>query len=204
MPPSRNAYSEVSLDSDWSEDAGSNFKQTGPKLKHCHTRLYILAMTICVVCALLNALLLMLMKQMQPAAPSATSLARHDLWTLRRPSQYMYLDEIERPVPPTPRHFDNFPLAVSHIDRSDAKRVIEHENKAHMGASGMYVPSERHVVITEHVSTQYEWITKLVLTNRRSQPSLTSWQWIMAWRIASYTSRLTPIPLPMSYRLHLL
>lgn len=152
VPPAPDSQESPAI---WTEDPGLDpmLEQARPKAWRRYARMYTSAMAVCVVCTLLNVLLLALMARMQPATPSATPLTRKDLWMLRRPSQYMYLDEIERPFPPTHRHFDNFPLAVSHVDRSNAKRVMENESRSHMGASGVYTPKERHIVITEHVST---------------------------------------------------
>lgn len=65
----------------------------------------------------------------------------------------MNLDSVQRPVPPTPRHFDNFPLSVTQADSFESGSVIESHTKEHMGASGLFVPDERQVLVTEQVSS---------------------------------------------------
>ncbi|TFY55970.1 hypothetical protein EVJ58_g7916 [Rhodofomes roseus] len=138
----------------------AKLSQIPTQVSRYHTHMYTWAVAICMVCTMLNAMFLASTFRSDHSllAPSVTSIPRKDIWKLRRPNQYIGLDEIERPTPPLPKQFDNFPIAVAQVDSLDVGRVIENGLKTHMGASGSYVPDDKQVVVTERVSTIVEFL----------------------------------------------
>lgn len=84
---------------------------------------------------------------------SISSLTRQDLFKLRRPSQYIRLDEIPRPSPPVERQFNNYPIAVGQVDSALPNRVIDNAVNIHMVHSGTIIPEDIRVHVSPTVSS---------------------------------------------------
>ncbi|KZT68641.1 hypothetical protein DAEQUDRAFT_692312 [Daedalea quercina L-15889] len=114
--------------------------------------IYYLLAIVCVFCAIINTVLFVRL----PAAlglPGEKAAASINIADLRRPSQYIQLDFVERPSPPHHREFDNHPILVSIIDSQHPQKVGEVDARRYMSHNGMISPAERHVIVTDTMST---------------------------------------------------
>ncbi|KAH9929374.1 uncharacterized protein B0H18DRAFT_996833 [Fomitopsis serialis] len=113
---------------------------------------YILLTFICVLCAVLNTILLtQISGGLRSSDEKATTT--FGVQELRRPSQYIHLDSVARPSPPVPRNFVNHPILVSIIDSDHTHKVAEVDARRYMSHNGMISPPERHYIIADTVST---------------------------------------------------
>lgn len=138
---------------------------------------------VCLLCTLFNVALYHLPIPMA-AATTPTSITGQDMWRLRRPSQYIRLEEIARPSPPVPRHFDNYPIVVVQVDSAHQDRAIDGHARRYMVNSGNILPLDKHMYVSKSVSTFLAAIP-LALKLHRYRPSYNSAQSTMGWRHAS-------------------
>ena len=111
------------------------------------------AVFICLLCTVVNLGLFHASSRTLPPSPaSMSSLTRQDIFKLRRPSQYIRLDEISRPSPPVERQFKNYPIMVSQVDSSSPNKVVDGAAHMHMVHSGTIVPEEARVHVSPTVS----------------------------------------------------
>lgn len=114
-----------------------------------------------------------------------------NLHELRRPSPFIGLQDIERPVPPIDRELVNFPQVLQQVDGKEEKRnfVYDDDPLAYMSINGLVSPESRRVLVTNTVrrTALYERRTGkhhhyrfLPLPNSASSTS--------GWKPASYTS----------------
>ena len=154
MPSLRARYSPIQRDPCTCQHDCPHQDEAALSASRGFAHLFTWAVIICTVCTVMNAAFLASTFRLgSTESSSIPAPTREDTWRLRRPSQYINLDSIQRPVPPTPRHFDNFPLSVTQADSFESGRVIESHTKEHMGASGLFVPDERQVLVTKQVSS---------------------------------------------------
>ncbi|CCM06169.1 uncharacterized protein FIBRA_08410 [Fibroporia radiculosa] len=139
---------------DHAYDAGSDDEKKPAGTMHLG-RFATLSLVVCIVCTVANVLIAckpmgagMSMMTMRPPAP----LTRQDMHRLRRPSQFIGLADIHRPVPPVPRQFDNWPMLVAQVDSADSDKVFR-SHRAHMTHSGTVVPEDRHIQTTSTVTS---------------------------------------------------
>lgn len=135
---------------------------------------------VCLLCTLLNIVLYHLPVPITPA-----SITGQDIWRLRRPSQYIRLDEIARPSPPVSRRFDNYPIVVVQVDSAHQDRVIDGHAHRHMVNSGNILPLEKHVYVSKTVSTRPDCNAAGAKEPPRYRPSCNSAPSTMGWRHAS-------------------
>lgn len=91
-------------------------------------RISLYATVVCVLCAIANILLLVYSRSHLSTVNlniyELQSPMRTDLINLRRPSQYLGLDRVERPSPPVHKEIINFPFIVGRVDKADPQGVI--------------------------------------------------------------------------------
>ncbi|KAG6873899.1 hypothetical protein C0995_009678 [Termitomyces sp. Mi166 len=106
---------------------------------------------LCIACTVVNILITVLNAWQRTTvyAPFDSK----DIYTLRRPSQYIGFDSITRPSPPVQRNFTNFPFAVAQIDVQEPLKVFEIDTKRFMSLSGTVYPDDKKVVVTDKIST---------------------------------------------------
>lgn len=120
----------------------------------------IIPILICALCALITASIAAwpsLSLRVSSNSKDVLHITNENIHLLRRPSQYIRLDEIKRPAPPTPRSFSNFPILVQHIDGSQVNEVILPETHARLTHSGTIVPLERKVAVSRKISTIFQF-----------------------------------------------
>ncbi|KZT08021.1 uncharacterized protein LAESUDRAFT_650360 [Laetiporus sulphureus 93-53] len=72
---------------------------------------------------------------------------------LRRPSQFIGLDRVARPSPPTPLQFYNFPIVVAPVDSAHGNRVFDDDPRRYLGHSGGVSSEWRRILVTDTIST---------------------------------------------------
>ncbi|KAK0205265.1 hypothetical protein DFS33DRAFT_1274197 [Desarmillaria ectypa] len=107
---------------------------------------------IAVLCTIVN-IILTASSPMITSQHSVRTLSRQDVSLLRRPSQFIGFDKIERPSPPKPRQFHNYPILVATIDSAAADKVFGYDLKHFMSPAGTISLDEEHVIINQTVST---------------------------------------------------
>jgi len=108
--------------------------------------------TICVVCTITNITIFFLSRT-GPRIPDDLVVSRDALRRLRRPSQYIGLDEVIRPSPPIPVQFNNYPIVVASVDNHKQDVLFEVDARRFMSPSGMISSEARRVLVTDTVST---------------------------------------------------
>ena len=145
------------------------------------TRLSLWPLILCLLCTLLNIALYRLpISPTEPVKPAPVT--GQDIWRLRRPSQYIRLDEITRPSPPVPRQFDNYPIVVAQVDSAHQDSVIDGHALRHMVNSGNILPLERHVYMSKTASTLPDTTLPIFTGRHRYRPLCSSEQSTMGWR----------------------
>ncbi|KZT01740.1 uncharacterized protein LAESUDRAFT_663344 [Laetiporus sulphureus 93-53] len=67
---------------------------------------------------------------------------------LRRPSQFIGLDRIASPSPPTPFHFNNFPIIITSIDDAHGNRVFDNDSGRYLGHSGGISSGQQRILVS--------------------------------------------------------
>ncbi|KAJ7699279.1 hypothetical protein B0H17DRAFT_1196369 [Mycena rosella] len=93
------------------------------------------------------------------AASLDPPVTHKNIHLLRRPSQYIRFDEVQRPSEPIPRQFNNYPIAVAQIDAADEGRIFAEDARAYMSPIGTVVPGDRRVLVTPTISTVVQFRT---------------------------------------------
>ncbi|TCD64207.1 hypothetical protein EIP91_004441 [Steccherinum ochraceum] len=107
--------SEESTSSKTSSSEDLLEKDGGKKHEASSNTIFYLTL-VCVVCTLINLLVLRVAEYKEANPPP--------LKNLRRPSQFPGLDKIERPVPPIERSIINFPFVVGRVDKQNPRKVV--------------------------------------------------------------------------------
>lgn len=108
---------------------------------------------IAVLCTLVNIIVTTSFPMIDLPHP-ARALSRQDISLLRRPSQFIGFDNIERPSPPKPRRFHNYPILVATIDSAAADKAFGHDLKRVMSPAGTISFDESHVIVNQTVSAR--------------------------------------------------
>ena len=160
------------------------------------SRLSWTALIVCLLCTFVNAFLTLRSTSVLPYTfPSATSflttrgMSRKDIDSLRRPSQFIGLDQIPLNSTTTvPRSFVNFPLLMA---QANAERPYE-VNKPQSGEwspIGTVYPELGEMVVTSSVSSpSIPQISSELTVFARSLLLYSSEHSIMAWNVASSAS----------------
>lgn len=107
---------------------------------------------IAVLCTIVNVVLTA-SSPMVASQHSPRAFSRKDIALLRRPSQFIGFDKIERPSPPKPRQFHNYPILVATIDSKAADNAFGYDLKRFMSPAGAISFDEGHVIINQTIST---------------------------------------------------
>ncbi|KAK0194295.1 hypothetical protein F5146DRAFT_428610 [Armillaria mellea] len=107
---------------------------------------------IAVLCTIVNIVLTTSLPVINLQHPPR-ALSRQDISLLRRPSQFIGFDKIERPSPPKPRRFYNYPILVATVDSAAADKAFGHDLKRVMSPAGTISFDESHVIVNQTVST---------------------------------------------------
>lgn len=110
-----------------------------------------LCFALCAICTVVNLALSFLARD-GPSLPVAPPVTRKNIHLLRRPSQFIRFDEIERPSPPAPKQFENYPILLAQIDSSDTSKVFPDDPRKYMSHVGTISPEDRRVLVSETVS----------------------------------------------------
>ncbi|KAF9464587.1 hypothetical protein BDZ94DRAFT_1161693 [Collybia nuda] len=116
-----------------------------------------LSLIICLICTTINILLTARLEFSNPTPPQPASLSSHYINHLRRPSQYIRFDEINRPSPPIPKQFVNYPILLTQIDASDKRKVFEDDPRRRMTHIGTISPGDKRVLVTNRISTIFQF-----------------------------------------------
>ncbi|KAK0469248.1 uncharacterized protein EV420DRAFT_1633669 [Desarmillaria tabescens] len=108
--------------------------------------------TVAVLCTIVNVILTASSSTIT-SQHSARGFSRQDISLLRRPSQFIGFDKIERPSPPKPRQFHNYPILVATVDSAAADKAFGYDLKRVMSPAGTISFDEWHVIINQTVST---------------------------------------------------
>lgn len=126
------------------------------------------AIFVCLLCTVVNlGLIHASSRTSSPSPVPISALTRQDLFKLRRPSQYIRLDEIPRPSLPVARQFNNYPIAVGQVDSASPHKVIDGAAHMHMVHSGTIIPEEARVHVSSTVSQsgQHTAVAVLIVAN---------------------------------------
>jgi hypothetical protein len=111
-------------------------------------------LTLCFVCTAVNVFLAVSQSKAPVAPLSPSQMTRNDIAHLRRPSQYIRFDDIERPFI-IPRNFSNFPIFSAAIDSADAKKIFEIDIQRTMTHVGSVSFETKRVLVSGTVSLPY-------------------------------------------------
>lgn len=117
------------------------------------TQLSLWPLIVCLLCTLLNIALYHL-PMPTTAMVTPTPITGQDIWRLRRPSQYIRLDEIARPSPPVSHQFDNYPIVMIQVDSAHQDQVIDGHAPRYMVNSGNILPLQKHMYVSKTVSVR--------------------------------------------------
>ncbi|THH21391.1 hypothetical protein EW146_g149 [Bondarzewia mesenterica] len=108
---------------------------------------------ICFLCTLVNIALTF--KSNTTPSPSllSSSLTREDIQHLRRPSQFIGLENVRRPSPPVAKQFDNYPILLSQVDQAEESKVFDNEQRRYMSHAGTISPEYGRVLVNRTIST---------------------------------------------------
>ncbi|OBZ67428.1 hypothetical protein A0H81_12746 [Grifola frondosa] len=108
---------------------------------------------ICLACTFANIFVTVFYPLDRADLPTASRMTQKDIHHLRRPSQYIGLDEIARPSPPIPRQFDNYPILITQVDSAHREKVFDDDARAYMSRIGTITPEDRRVHVSNTVSS---------------------------------------------------
>ncbi|KAJ6555856.1 hypothetical protein B0H19DRAFT_947805 [Mycena capillaripes] len=74
-----------------------------------------------------------------------SAYSHRDVAALRRPSQFIGFDKIQRPSPPIFRQFKNFPILLAQVDSVNRNKIFGQYPKRHAASVGTVYPETRHV-----------------------------------------------------------
>lgn len=156
--PSSRSYRPLSLtpeevinDSESDDDHKAKLHKTSRTVLHW-------PLVAVIFCTFINLLLVSAPTFLQASSISSDKLiTRKNVHLLRRPSQYMRFDEIERTSPPIPREFTNFPMSVSLVDHSAPSHVFNDYLAMRTTRAGTISPNDRKVHVTQTVSTIFQF-----------------------------------------------
>ncbi|KAG1812211.1 uncharacterized protein BJ212DRAFT_1520413 [Suillus subaureus] len=115
-------------------------------------------LVVVILCTFINLLLVSTPAFLQGSSVSPDELiTRKNVHLLRRPSQYIRFDEIERTSPPILREFTNFPMSVSLVDHSAPSHVFNDYLAMRTTRTGTISPDDRKVHVTQTVSTIFQF-----------------------------------------------
>lgn len=137
-------YNPLSSESDEGDSKTSSNDDLPEKKQEASSNAVFYLTLVCVLCTLMNLLVLRITEFKEANPPQ--------LKNLRRPSQFPGLDRIERPFPPIERSITNFPFVVARVDQRNPRKVVE--NNPPNGISNGY-----RVKVTKDVSITLFWIT---------------------------------------------
>lgn len=88
-------------------------------------------------------------------------LSRGDIALLRRPSQFINLEEIYASTRPQPRTFKNWPLVLAPVDPDMPYKALGYDPKRRMTIVGLISPEDREFRVSSKVLVQLA----IILTN---------------------------------------
>ncbi|KAF5387240.1 hypothetical protein D9757_006877 [Collybiopsis confluens] len=119
------------------------------------------AIVICLLCTSFNCLLVLFSRRGNNGPECSNPdyhtipdrITRAEYTTLRRPSPFVGMADITRPVPPMPRSIINHPQAIALVDAERPGLVFDDDPLRYMSHSGTVSPEERKVHVTKSIST---------------------------------------------------
>ncbi|KAJ7817845.1 hypothetical protein B0H14DRAFT_2840964 [Mycena olivaceomarginata] len=115
-------------------------------------------LVFCLICTVANIVLLRLEPPPKYSFPSSTTfltsrgVSRKDLDNLRRPSQFVGFEKLQRVGTPATKSFVNFPLVLAQIDSSDPTRTAPPFLGVFTNIGTIY-PELGRVVVSKSIST---------------------------------------------------
>lgn len=83
----------------------------------------------------------------------------HSIQSLRRPSQFIGFDRIaNRPSPPTPNHFINYPVLLTQVYEAHPELVSGDDPRRYLSRVGTVSPEDRLVRVNQTVSSSFRVI----------------------------------------------
>lgn len=150
MPSSKLRYRPLNIDDEFEEQySGASRKDIAQRAAGFAWRrinLEWLTLIICLLCTVANLLPLR-----PPSTHKPATDAPIDLYSLRRPSIYIGLELVERPVPPIPRSIFDFPFVLTQLDSANPFKVFGEDLKRFLTRSGTVSPDERRFQVTSNV-----------------------------------------------------
>ena len=130
------------------------------KGKSAWTREIYIAVALCVLCTIANGALSLLpsLQSRTQASPHSLRLSdiadirTSDIGNLRRPSQFINFDKINRPSPPAQYDFANYPILTAPVDSANVHKVFPVDSKKYMPKVGTISPRQYHVLVKDTVS----------------------------------------------------
>ncbi|VDB83317.1 unnamed protein product [Peniophora sp. CBMAI 1063] len=124
------------------------------------TRDVYIAVALCILCTLANGAL-SLLPSLYPRVSSQSRSQRlsdlanmrtSDIGNLRRPSQFINFDKIDRPAP-AQYNFTNYPILTAPVDSANVRKVFPVDSKNYMPKVGTISPRQHHVLVKDTIST---------------------------------------------------
>ncbi|KAF8662087.1 hypothetical protein AX16_001197 [Volvariella volvacea WC 439] len=143
QPSSRVGYVPVNQVEEFSLDES-------PKL--ASEKLPPIVLFLCVLLTAINFLLLLL-----PNAGGVELPTYEDVQSLRRPSQFIGMDELYRKSHPTSGNLTNFPFLISQVDGGNSEYVFDTDPKRCMTKIGSISPNARQIRVTSTISTIFQF-----------------------------------------------
>lgn len=166
VPPSPLSPLSDSLNDGCERDLGHSSRST----QGLFTRL---CFALCITCTGLNIVLALVQHGSADASVTSTyppdlryAVPRKEIHNLRRPSQFIRFDEIQRPSPPEPKQFNNYPFLLAQVDSVDIDSVFPEDPLRFMGATGTATPEDRQVRVSETVRTGQLFLTRYYNSKR--------------------------------------
>ncbi len=162
--PTSESSNELLSDDDLKfEGIGHEVAGTGSKRRNVYDPCGACSARFCIICTLINVAIVAFLPS-NPAVSAAartdalfsdsivrSTFSREDINKLRRPSQFVRFDEIQRPTPPIPRQFNNHPMLIAQVDYDHPNQVFGETKRRYMAAAGTITPEDRRVLVTPSV-----------------------------------------------------
>ncbi|KAJ8091787.1 hypothetical protein PM082_021022 [Marasmius tenuissimus] len=111
------------------------------------------AIIVSLLSVCVNCVIFLISSSLPACADPMKSVTNENIHLLRRPSPFIGMDNITRPVPAVHREFVNFPQVIQQVDAQQPKFVYDDDPLRYMSGRGLVSPEDRRVQVTPSVST---------------------------------------------------
>ncbi|TFK62941.1 hypothetical protein BDN72DRAFT_848194 [Pluteus cervinus] len=114
------------------------------------------SVAIALLCLVLNIALLLASNSRTPL-PQVEELSWDQIQSLRRPSQFIGMDQVFLNSHPTSHNITNYPSLIAQIDRNAVQKVFETDVMRQKTRIGTISPNTRRTRVTNSISTVFQF-----------------------------------------------